>query len=156
MKISNVLCLFLIVITFCVCVYVCVCICFVFCFFVICLPSEIWGVYAKCDSDFKAWDNTPVKKTHLKFCKCYLEISNRASNVVSRSELGRFPLIVNILRYILYLLVENDGTLRSSCELAETCPSVPDRIGIWRCWLRRGEIRGTRRKTSRSKAENPQ
>ena len=135
----------------------CVCLFFFF-FFVICLPSEIWGVYAK--HDFKAWDNTPVKKTHLKFCKCYLEISNRASNVASRSELGRFPLIVNIyknmLHYILHLLVENDGALRSSCELAETCPSVPDRIGIWRCWLRRGEIRGTRRKTSRSKGENPQ
>ena len=31
----------------------------------------------------------------------------------------------------------------------------PDRIGIWKCWfLRRGENRSTRRKTSRSKEEN--
>ena len=41
--------------------------------------GEIWGVYAK--HDFKAWDNTPIEKTHLKFCKRYLEISNKASNV---------------------------------------------------------------------------
>ena len=35
------------------------------------------------------------------------------------------------------------------------CPCVPDRIGIWKCWfLRRGENRRTRRKTSRSKGEN--
>ena len=54
--------------------------------------SEIWGVYVK--HDFKAWDNTPIEKTHLKFCKRYLEISNKASNVASRSELGRFPLII--------------------------------------------------------------
>ena len=46
---------------------------------------------------------------------------------------------------------------RSSYELVETCPCVPDRIGIWKCWfLRRGENRSTRRKTSRSKGENQQ
>ena len=45
--------------------------------------------------------------------------------------------------------------LESSYELVETCPCVPDRIGIWKCWcLRRGENRSTRRKTSRSKGEN--
>ena len=33
----------------------------------------------------------------------------------------------------------------------------PDRIGIWKCWfLRRGENRRTRRKTSRSRVENQQ
>ena len=33
----------------------------------------------------------------------------------------------------------------------------PDRIGSWKCWfLRRGENRSTRRKTSRSKDENQQ
>ena len=32
-----------------------------------------------------------------------------------------------------------------------------DRIGIWKCWfLRRGENRSTRRKTSRSRVENQQ
>ena len=34
---------------------------------------------------------------------------------------------------------------------------IPGRIGIWKCWfLRRGENRSTRRKTSRSKGENQQ
>ena len=33
----------------------------------------------------------------------------------------------------------------------------PDRIRIWKCWfLRRGENRSTRRKTSQSKVENQQ
>ena len=86
--------------------------------------SEIWGVYVK--HDFKAWDNTPIEKTHLKFCKRYLEISNKASNVARRSELGRFPLIINIykniLYYILYLLRKNEDTIvkqafRTSLEL---------------------------------------
>ena len=49
------------------------------------------------------------------------------------------------------------GALRSSWELVETCPCVPDRIGIWKCWfLRRGENRSTWRKTSRSKGQNQQ
>ena len=56
-----------------------------------------------------------LKKTHLKFFKCYLEISNKASNVASRSELGRLPLIINIykniLYYILYLLRKNEDTI---------------------------------------------
>ena len=52
------------------------------------------------------------------------------------------------------------GILRSSQELkklVEMCPCVPDGIGIWKCWfLKRGENRSTRRKTSRSKGENQQ
>ena len=47
--------------------------------------------------------------------------------------------------------------LRSSYEFVQTCSSVPDRIGIWKFWfLRRGENRSTRRKTSRGKGENQQ
>ena len=65
--------------------------------------SEIWVVYVK--HDFKAWDNTPIKKTHLKFYKRCLEISNKASNVSSRSELGRLPLIINICKNIHYYIL---------------------------------------------------
>ena len=75
--------------------------------------SEIWGVFVK--HEFKAWDNTPTEKSHLKFCKRYLDMSNKASNFASRSELGRLPLIINIykniLHYILYLLRKNEDTI---------------------------------------------
>ena len=55
-----------------------------------------------------------------------------------------------------YNLLTN-GALRSSYELVETCPCVQDRIGIWTCWfLRRGENRSTRGKTSPSKGEDKQ
>ena len=43
----------------------------------------------------------------------YLEISNKASNVASRSILGRLPLIINIYKniphYTLYLLLKKRG-----------------------------------------------
>ena len=67
-----------------------------------------------------------LQKTHLKFCKRYLEISNKVLNVASRSELGRFPLIIdiykNIVHNILYLLRKNEDTIvkqafRTSLEL---------------------------------------
>ena len=57
--------------------------------------SEIWGVYVK--PDFKFWDRSQIGKTPLQFCKHYLEVSNKASNMACRAELGRFPLIVAIL-----------------------------------------------------------
>ena len=54
--------------------------------------SEVWGAYAK--SDLKSWESSQIEKTHLQFCKRYLELSNKVSNVACRAELGRFPLII--------------------------------------------------------------
>ena len=66
---------------------------------------EIWEAYQK--QDFKTWDRSPIEKTHLHFCKRYLEVSNKASNAACRGEVGRFPLKVGInekiLKYIMYL-----------------------------------------------------
>ena len=51
--------------------------------------SEIWGMYTK--QNFKTWDSSPIEKIHLKFCKHYLGVNNKASNVTCRAELGRLP-----------------------------------------------------------------
>ena len=71
--------------------------------------SEIWGAYAK--PDFKASDGTRIEKTHLQFCKRYLEVNNKASNIACRTELGHFPLSITItqklLNYILYSLLSS-------------------------------------------------
>ena len=34
--------------------------------------------------DFKTWDNSPVEKVHLKFCKRYLEVQdfNKINNYI--------------------------------------------------------------------------
>ena len=49
------------------------------------------------------------------------------------------------------------GVPRSSQEFVQKCRAFQDLIGIWKCWfLRRGENRGTRRKTFRSRVENQQ
>ena len=59
--------------------------------------SEIWGVYAK--PDFKTWDGSQIEKAHLQFCKRYLEVNNKASNIACRAELGRFPLNITINQF---------------------------------------------------------
>ena len=75
--------------------------------------SEIWGVYSK--HDFKSWDNSQIGKNHLQFCKRYLEVSNKASNMVCRAELGRFPLNITInqkiINYILYLQSKSNDSI---------------------------------------------
>ncbi len=53
--------------------------------------SEVWGAFVK--SDFKSWDLSPIEKTHLRFCKRYLEVHNKASNIACRAKHGKFPLI---------------------------------------------------------------
>ena len=71
--------------------------------------SEVWGAFVK--SDFKSWDNSGIEKTHLHFCKRYLEVHNKSFNVACRSEFGRFPSTIDINKRILnYLnyLQEND------------------------------------------------
>ena len=75
--------------------------------------SEVWGTYAK--SDLKSWDSSLIEKTNLQFCKRYLEVSNKASNVAFRAELGTFPLIIainqEIMNYSSYLLIKDNWSI---------------------------------------------
>ena len=54
------------------------------------------------------WDDSQIEKTHLQFCKSYLEVNNKAPNIACRTTLGCFPLniIINkkILSYVLYII----------------------------------------------------
>ena len=43
-----------------------------------------------------AMQATHKSKTHLQFCKRFLEVNNKASNVACRAELGRLPLNITI------------------------------------------------------------
>ena len=72
--------------------------------------SEISGVYAK--PDFKTWDGSQIEKAHFQFCKRYLELNNKASNIACKAELDRFPLNITsnqkILKYILYIQFKDE------------------------------------------------
>ena len=75
--------------------------------------SEVWGAYTNCD--FNKWDNTSTEKVHLKFCKLYLGVNRRASNLASRAELGKFPLLIpiykRIINYITHIIELPDTSI---------------------------------------------
>ena len=76
--------------------------------------SEVWGAFVK--SDFKSWDSSAIEKTHLQFCKRYLQVHNKASNIACRAELGKFPMIIDInkkiLNYIDYLIGKDEDSIQ--------------------------------------------
>ena len=59
--------------------------------------------------------NSPIEKAHLQFCKRYLEVHNKASNMSSRAELGKYPMIIDInkkiLNYLSYLQDKDDNSI---------------------------------------------
>ena len=89
--------------------------------------SEIWGMYTK--QDFKTWDRSPIEKIHLKFCKRYLEVNSKASNIACRAELGRLPLIIpinqRIMKYLVYLNnKDNDSFVKQSFLMSKNLHSI--------------------------------
>ena len=88
---------------------------------------------------------------HLLWCVCILSLPLVLSSVSGYTLSTHYCNCKKIANRSLF----TDGALRSS--LFETCPCVPDRIGIWkRSFLRRGENWSTWRKISRRKGENQQ
>ena len=52
-------------------------------------------VFCRSRSDFKSWDSSATEKTHLQFCKHYLQVHNKASNITCKAELGKFPMTID-------------------------------------------------------------
>ena len=66
--------------------------------------SEVWGAFVK--SDFKSWDSSAIEKSHLQFCKRYLQVHSKASNIACRAELVKFPMIIDMNKKILNYLID--------------------------------------------------
>jgi hypothetical protein len=75
--------------------------------------SEVWGAYEK--NDLNKWDNSETEKVHLRFCKLYLGVNRKASNMACRSELGRYPLLIsikkNIINYFKHIFKLDDNSI---------------------------------------------
>ena len=60
-------------------------------------------------------DSSAIEKTHLQFCKRYLLVHNKASNIACRAELGKFPMIIDIdkkiLNYLGYLIRKDEDSI---------------------------------------------
>ena len=79
--------------------------------------------------NFKTWDSSPIEKIHLKLCKHYLEVNNKASNVACRAKLGRLPLIIpinqKIMKYFVHLNnKDNDSIVKQSFLMSKNLHSI--------------------------------
>ena len=95
-------------------------------FLILSYNSEVWEMYTK--QDFETWDSSPIEKSHLKFCKCYLEVNNEASNIVCRAELDRLlliPINQKIMKYFVYLNnKDNDSIVKQSFLMSKNLHSM--------------------------------
>ena len=77
--------------------------------------SEVLGCLSLSNQILSHRIKLKIEKTHLHFCKRYLEVHNKSSNVACRSELGRFPLIIDInnkiLNYLNYLQEKDENSI---------------------------------------------
>ena len=85
--------------------------------------------------DFKKWDSSPMGKIHLQFCKRYLEVNNKAANIVCRGELDRLPLLIpinqKIMKYLVYLSnKDNDYIVKQSFLMSKNLQSIQSNLFI--------------------------
>ena len=87
------------------------------------------------NQDFKNWDSSPTEKIHFKFCKRYLEVNNKASNLACRAELGRLPLIIpinqKIMKYFVYLKSKDDDSIVKQSFLMSKNLHLIDNSGFY-------------------------
>ena len=84
--------------------------------------SEIWGAYEK--NDYNKWENSQIEKVHLRFCKLYLGVNRKATNVTCRGELGKFPLLrtikKNIINYFKHIYqLPDDSIAKQSLNISK-------------------------------------
>ena len=66
--------------------------------------SEMWG--ASTNGDQNKCDTTPTEEAHVRFCKIYLGVNKKATNIACRGELGKFPAIFTSTKECLNTLVK--------------------------------------------------
>ena len=62
--------------------------------------SEVWGPYI-CD-DWESWEKSKIEQTHVQFLKRILGCNYKTSNIMTRWEVGRRPLMVEIIIEMLF------------------------------------------------------
>jgi hypothetical protein len=107
---------------------------------------ETWGAYLKewKKDNFQSciFGNTsyPFEKLHVKCCKSLLGVTNKASTIAAMSELGRFPLMLNIIQAIIRFICntarKNSNSLvykAMMCQIKYKLPYITtyNRITKW-------------------------
>ena len=91
--------------------------------------SEIWGYFhgfrlsLKDNFFIQLCNSFPLENIHKKFCKYVLEVNKRTTNIGVMDELGRYPLmlevLLNMLSYYVRLLNSDDILLKEAFFVSE-------------------------------------
>lgn len=75
--------------------------------------TEVWGVFG--NHDFKKWDQSSTEKIHSKFCKIYLGVNRKVTNIACRGEMGKFPPLIatlkRLMKYVIHINTLPDCTI---------------------------------------------
>ena len=86
--------------------------------------SVIWGpLYAKNmtqDTIYEICNDSPLERLNLKLCKFLLGVHGKSTNAAVRGEMGRYPLLINVLnlanRYHMRVRsLDSDSLVKLSC-----------------------------------------
>ncbi len=70
---------------------------------------DVWGAYFKDVNKmfdinyehYNIFDKLPFEKLNLKYCKFILGVNSKASNAATRGELGRYPVIIYVIKQVI-------------------------------------------------------
>ena len=80
----------------------------------------------ECDlgSLFMQFKKAPIEKVHVKYCKIALGVNNKSSNVAVSGELGRFPIMIDImlhsLKFYIHVKENKSNNPLLQCAMVET------------------------------------
>ena len=84
--------------------------------------SEIWGAF---DNDnLNKWETSDIEKVNIRFCKLYLGVNKKASNVACLGELGKYPLLLtikkNIINYLKHISqLPDDSIVKQTLDMSK-------------------------------------
>ena len=90
----------------------------------------VWGpLYAhkiSTDNFFTTCNDSPIERLNVKLCKYLLGVHKKSTNNAVRGELGRYPLLINVLEnsvryYTRILNASSDSLVKLSCSDREIC-----------------------------------
>ena len=106
---------------------------------IICYGSEVWGVlntlyFGKTtDSFWEKSEKLACEKLHLKYCKGVLGVNKKAQNAAVMGELGRYPMIIYIVKMMLRYLQHLDD-VKDGRPLLDAAIQIDDQLTAGKSW----------------------
>ena len=92
--------------------------------------SEVWGPYL--NTDFTKWEKSEVEKTHTQFLKRILGCGIHTPNLMTRSEVGRRPMLTDIIKrnalFIQHAKLDPNSLVFTALEVESESRNEPDNI----------------------------